>query len=606
MLLSGVGFAPVAETLCSGEGITLPEVKSGFRVSEVRVEDFRALRDVRVPLSDSTLLVGSNNSGKTSFLEALAVVFGRHPDEADFHVSGDGTRSTRFLIDVRLEPTAGREFPEDLAQLFGGAVQLPKDGSSFVAIRTTVTAQADGSSDLQRAYLRGWPLSRVDKVAELPTRPSRDALETVSFNILDARRDVVEEMRNRRSWWGRLTSRLDLAPETARAIEGALGDVSAQIVEGSALLAQVRDHLRGVQAALGATDVAIAPLAVRVDELAKGMDVVLRAPRSASLPIARQGMGARSLASLLVFRTFVQVRLGARGSGRPPLPLTALEEPEAHVHPQGQRAVFRLISEIPGQRLISTHSPFVAAPADVFDFRVFSRDGSETTCRWIERTSGGTPIFTDDELQKVQRFVLRRNAEVLFARVVILFEGETEAAALPLLARKRWADSDAEGVSFVDMGGAGNLRHAVRLLYPLGIPWVILVDGDTAGQAAVAGVRTEIGATEDQDIPVVSLTSARGGLKLEEYLLAEGHGGLIRDAIAAEFGPDALTGYERRNQGRYSGEDGPSQLLVDFMDREKVRCGRAFAELACERNVMPTAVRELFDRVDKVLKGGGS
>jgi predicted ATP-dependent endonuclease of OLD family len=42
-----------------------------MKLRSVTVKNFRALADVTVELDDTTVLIGENNSGETSFLEAL-------------------------------------------------------------------------------------------------------------------------------------------------------------------------------------------------------------------------------------------------------------------------------------------------------------------------------------------------------------------------------------------------------------------------------------------------------------------------------------------------------------------------------------------------------
>ena len=42
-----------------------------MRITSVRVRNFRGIRDLRIDLDEVTVLIGENNSGKTSVLEAL-------------------------------------------------------------------------------------------------------------------------------------------------------------------------------------------------------------------------------------------------------------------------------------------------------------------------------------------------------------------------------------------------------------------------------------------------------------------------------------------------------------------------------------------------------
>lgn len=71
---------------------------SGITIVMVRVLNFRCLREIEIPLGPTTVLIGENNSGKTSFLEALHAAIGngqRHFSEEDLARFGRGTGSER-------------------------------------------------------------------------------------------------------------------------------------------------------------------------------------------------------------------------------------------------------------------------------------------------------------------------------------------------------------------------------------------------------------------------------------------------------------------------------------------------------------------------------
>src|SRR4051812_42865665 len=63
---------------------------SGLQLLTVRVRNFRSLQSVEVGVQPFTLLIGENNSGKTSFLEAIAAAIGvprRQITEEDIYVN---------------------------------------------------------------------------------------------------------------------------------------------------------------------------------------------------------------------------------------------------------------------------------------------------------------------------------------------------------------------------------------------------------------------------------------------------------------------------------------------------------------------------------------
>ena len=57
-------------------------------IKTVRINGFRGLKNIEVNLEPTTVLTGMNNSGKTSFLKALQVVFGNRQflSHDDFYI----------------------------------------------------------------------------------------------------------------------------------------------------------------------------------------------------------------------------------------------------------------------------------------------------------------------------------------------------------------------------------------------------------------------------------------------------------------------------------------------------------------------------------------
>lgn len=459
-------------------------------VAAVRVQDFRVLRDLCIELDPRlTLLVGENNTGKTALLAALQrAIGGARSNEDDLHVDAGGTRADRFVVDLRLEPTESYDFDDDLGPLFGGAVQRsPGPGQpAFVTLRTIGEVSPDGSGiSQQRSFVQGWSCERVvamgtENVAGEPVNTSR--LGLLAYTLLDADRDLLEEIRRRGSHWGQLLADLEIPAADQTAIESDLRDLGLRIRDSSAALAGVQTALERLTSALssGADTVEVAPLPPRLDELGRGVDVLVTAPGSTAMPLRLQGSGSRSLTSLLVFRAFVAMRQGADRSLKPH-PVSAFEEPEAHLHPHAQQVAFRQLADLPGQQLVTTHSPQVAAIAELRSVRRFRRAGAAVEVHALGSTC------SDQILTSLRRFVLRRAPEALFARLVILVEGETDESALRVLAGSWWGDRDVSGLglTIVSVEGSGTFQHVAPCLEALRIPWLVLADGDTAGVGGV-------------------------------------------------------------------------------------------------------------------------
>ena len=602
------------------KGAPAADVAARLIVDGVRIQDFRAIRDLYVDLGRLTVLVGENNVGKTSFLQALDTSLGsRRALEEDLYFAADGSRAPEFVIDVRVAPLLGDDFDDVTNDRVGTAIQLPASGAAYFAIRTVGRSNPDGSGvQLERRFLSGWAVSRGD-AANIATqeRVAQRQMELLNFFLLDARRDLVDELRSRASHWGRLVADIGVSAPVTNELESILRGTAERIVQESPVLAAVTIELARLRETLGSViaAVAISPLPQRLVELSRAMDVLVAAPNSAQLPMHLQGMGARSLAAVMVFRSFMQMRMGLAQDVRP-LAIAAFEEPEAHLHPQAHAAMFHLIAELPGQKIVSTHSPHLARTASVYDLRAFRRVDSSITCRRISPTTDGHPTFSEADLSKVQRFVQRNNGEVLFARVAIIFEGETEEGALPVFARNLWhLEGSAHGVSFVRADGAQNFKHFVRVLDALGIPWLIFADGDKSGSDGVSEAGEALNRTPDaMSDDVVMLPN---GADFEQYLVDEGFTPELMGTIAEQYGENTLDRYRKSNHNHpyegggvrdYESAGWEGRLSRDFCRKfMKGSAGGAMAAAIVAskdgdgQSRWPAAVKELLQRVSKRL-----
>jgi putative ATP-dependent endonuclease of OLD family len=588
-----------------------------LRLAEIRVQDFRAIKDLWTPVRPNIVLLGENNSGKTAFLAALDIAIGGARGRTeDLRKDASGQAASRFVIDLRFEPATGDDFDEATAQVLGnGPVQLKGNDLPFFAFRCKGELDPRrGEVTSRRTFLKGWARDRpaAEKISELASTPvTREHRYLFTFNLLDARRDALEQLRNSKTFWGQIVSKLQLDNAARKSIEDSLGLLGAQLKQQSAPLAALQSELKSIQDVIAhpQLDVEVAAVPLQVEDLLRTMDLLLTEAGQGPLPIAAQGMGTRSLAALLIFRAFVHSVVGeVDGAGT--LSIAAFEEPEAHLHPQAQRAVLSAIGAIPGQRIVSTHSPYVAGAGDIFDIRVFRRTQDGARCFWVNEVDDtGSATFSGEQLSHLRRFVQLRHGEVLFARVVGLFEGDTEEAALPVLAGAHWkGGADAVGVSLVNVGGAGNYKHLLIALNGLNIPWVIFSDGDPAGTAGLAAAGKALGRTLDNKSPEVVLLPRNEDF--EAYLLSEGLRVTIEGAIAQFFGATALADYKKLNNGQakkgggkrdYSSPNWEERLVHDFMDSHKGSYGAALAQELVKAASIPHAVADFFGRVDQVL-----
>lgn len=185
---------PLKAAAVSSPAVERPSApQAKLTLADVRIQDFRGLRDLCTTLDPLTVVIGENNADKTSFLQGLAVLFGpNRPSHDDFYVGQDGMRSEHFVIDVRLRPSEGADFDDGMRARFKGAIQFADascdseysalDGSipcSALPVRTTWYFCTTGSNASIAARYAD-PFRRTD---QRPGRPRRHVTDGVRLNV---------------------------------------------------------------------------------------------------------------------------------------------------------------------------------------------------------------------------------------------------------------------------------------------------------------------------------------------------------------------------------------------------------------------------------------
>lgn len=564
------------------------------RIEAVRVAGFRVLKDVCVRLDpDITVLVGENNTGKSALLEALDTAIGtRRPVTDDLHVDTEGNRVEVFHIDILLVPNTTARF-DQMRSLFSGVIRLNSLGES-VAIRTVGSVGSDHSTiSIRRCFIEGW--SGCDtpddtEIIEIPgERVSERHLTPISFTLLKANRDLIEEMNRRTSRWGRLLAQRDLDHKTADRIKGLLEEASQLILTESKSLGSLRDRLNEVQLTIPTVEqIELEPLPSRIDDLTRATDVIVNTPKGPRLPLRMQGLGSRSLAEIMVYRAFA-AELAGIDEPYSPHTLACYEEPEAHLHPQAQHAVMSLIAKMKGQCIVTTHSPQIASEVNLEQIRIFRHADPGIEVRSYSNS------LDEQKKIKAQRLVERSQGRVLFARLVILGDGNTEYASLPVFARAHWNTSpDSRGITFVDPESLNSSAPLIRVLEDFGIPWLLFVDADTAGCKALSTISNSINKTLSRNSTEVVMLPH--GMNYEKFLVSKGLQKAVKQGIANLYGTDALLRYSKGNQSLDEDE-----LLTRFLKKYRGTYGSAVAEAIIAEGVIPSQVLELLERADHIL-----
>jgi putative ATP-dependent endonuclease of OLD family len=571
-------------------------VKTGILLSRVRLQNFRGIKDITVELDRETVLIGENNTGKTTFLHALNICLQQLRsarsaafDTYDLHF-GDGTTgpTTAQPLVITLtfaEDIVGRWAPEVVQALAGLTVLDAQDRNNLTVEFTGTPSPVDGSIDPSWRFLDETGNQLMNSEARRPS-----ALSTVQglapIFYLTALRDAASNFGARGKFWRPFLNEGGIPPEKRQEVIDALHDVNDLVIANHQSLGQVRARLaalRDIIAAADAADVSIDAIPPRIFDMLSRTQVSLTAPGGAPVPLERHGDGTQSLAVLLLFDAFLKAKL-ASGTNSYAHPILALEEPEAHLHPGAIRALHDVLRDLEGQKVISTHSGDLLAEVDINNIRRFARRGGKIE---VFRVPPG--VLAADDVRKVNHHIRRSRGELLFARCWLLVEGETEVTVFDGVARRLGKPLDRSGVRIVEFAHVG-LAPLVKVADLLGIPWHLVCDGDPAGQNYAKATRSALGArVEAQHLTHWAYKT------IEVVLCHSGFDSIYENAVPA------ATVAQWTKAGKWPAKTAPDyyDVLLEAVGKFKVSCAHEVVSRmdGVDPASLPAPLTEVIKRV---------
>ncbi len=486
-----------------------------MQIADLHIENFRGIRAGHIRFGPHTVFIGPNNCGKTTVIEALALLFGRDRmvrtlTEHDFF-GGDPQPADRIRLVATIIGFDGDE-PADHSDWFRddrgvikwwnpatGAVSATRDDPAWrLACQIGFSARFDRPSlEVETArYFHDDDAMADVFVDELWTAVPARLIRDIGFFLVPASRT-----------WDRVVS---FGSELFRRVVASGAGQPAESVLSE------RDRLRAPQQPLEA-DAHLEPIIARLNAELAGFfrtqprlhlrvtatdsDGLLEAvvPHYAqtgaalALPARRHGSGLISLQHLLLLLQFGRQRAEAHEGF-----WMALEEPELHVPPPLQRRLVHRIQALSTQTFVSTHSPMVAAISDPQAVAVLRNEGGALSS--VPLLAVALPAATPNAVRKL--FQLNRGDTIaaIMHDVVLVPEGRTDHDWLKLLVRavdlrQSWAAADESrfgsyiGVVTTHDAAVEATTAALSRLHPR---ITVVVDGDGPGvgyaQALAAAV----------------------------------------------------------------------------------------------------------------------
>ncbi len=375
-----------------------------MKLVELTLQNFRRYREpTTVAFDELTVIVGRNDAGKSSLLDALDIFFNDSPietDDASAHGAANDVRITCVFSELPTEIILDEQHPTtlvdeflvrgdglfEISRVYNCSLAKPKESRTFVR---AIHPSADGCADLIRL-----------KLNELKTRATQRRVDLTNVNLT-----VKTEIR--RAIWSQagsllqMESEIDLASETGKTIWEQVrrhlpvfalfkSDRTSSDQDGEAqdpMKAAIRETVRKYEADLdefiGRVKSDLELVAARTvekiremaPELASTMNPQVKSKNWDSLftvsltdddgiSINKRGSGTRRLVLLNFFRAKAEdAALNRHASA-----IYAIEEPETSQHPNQQLLLLDAFQDLASrgncQVILTTHTPTLARKVD--------------------------------------------------------------------------------------------------------------------------------------------------------------------------------------------------------------------------------------------------
>ena len=449
-----------------------------MNLTSVQIENFRGIKRLDLEFGNITVLIGENNTGKTSVLDALKLcltdltsqrrtVF----DAMDFHLPDEYAEpSSAEPITIRL--TFSEPYDKSWSDALKGrlvrakVLQVDESGNNYVYFQVICKydyESGDYGQEWSFLDLNGYPLTGTSSVNKLHFLRSE-----LHYYYLSALRDASKHFNAKGPFWRPFLKDSQLSKEKKSEIEDRLKEVNSLIVSSHASFEQVKDHLRELQSLVllrNKDPISIEAVPNRMFDILSKAEIQVGATTGARIPLARHGEGTQSLAVLMLFFAFLNNQeIGTT--------ILALEEPEAHLHPSAIRTLWKLLQNFTTQQLISTHSGELVAETDIRNIRRLAQ-----TSEGIRAFHVPSDLLTQKEARKFNYQIQRTHGELLFARCWLLVEGETEIWIYEAAAKACDLNLHEAGIRLVEFSQS-DIGMLIKIANSLGIAWYCVGDND--------------------------------------------------------------------------------------------------------------------------------
>lgn len=461
------------------------------KISKLKIENFKSIKQEEFVLSDYTPLVGYNNAGKTNIIRAIKWLLEKSKlIESDFNDISKPVIVTAEIEGIsceileRLDVKHKNKIEEFV---FDGKVKIRRSQKEpNVGTRDITLEVFDYNANSEREQWKINPTGIDNAIKALFPEP-------IHIGAMENAEEDVSKSKNTTTI-GKLLSQI-ISPieeqygsqvrETIRELEHLFDsdgeEKASELVDfDNEINEKINDFFPNIKIKTHIPSPELREI------FSKGTIKVYEGSNSIGADVSSLGHGAQRSIQMALVRHLADSK---QQINDPTTTLLLIDEPELYLHPQAIEILRDALSKLSKQGyqvIFSTHSPFMITQRDIENTILVRKNETDGTHKKLTLKNAISEVETEARHQLSLLFELSHSSHILFAEYVILVEGKTEQRLLPFLIHFITGKTLAlHKTALVKLDGSGNTKKTMRVLEVMGIPCRAIVDFDFAFKQAV-------------------------------------------------------------------------------------------------------------------------